>query len=75
MCQQLEEGDPTPLLCAGEASSGVVCPDVEFSVLEKHGAVGVCPEKGPKIIQGMEHFSYKDRLKELGLLNLEKRRL
>ena len=27
------------------------------------------------MIQGMEHLSYKNRLRELGLLSLEKRRL
>ena len=31
--------------------------------------------KTTKIIQGMEHLSYKDRLRELGLFSLEKKRL
>ena len=33
MCdQQVKGGDPAPLLCAGEVSLGVLCPDVESSV-------------------------------------------
>ena len=44
--QQGEGGDPAPLLCAGETSPGVLCPDVEFLVQERHGPVRVCPEEG-----------------------------
>ena len=46
--QQIEGGDPAPLLCTGEASPRILCPHVESSVPERHGPVVVCPEKGHK---------------------------
>ena len=46
--QQVEGGHPAPLLCAGETSPGVLCPDVESSVQERHGPIGVRPEEGHK---------------------------
>ena len=46
--QQVEGGDPAPLLCAGEASPRLVRPDVESSAQERHRLVGVHTEKGHK---------------------------
>jgi len=37
-----------PLFCTGKTSPGVLHPDVEFSVQERHGSVGTCPEKSHK---------------------------
>jgi len=46
--QEVEGGDPAPLLCAGETSPGVLHPNVESSVQDRHEAVGVHPGEGHK---------------------------
>jgi len=42
--QQIEGGDPAPLLSTHETSPEILHPDVESSVQERHGAAGKYPE-------------------------------
>ena len=76
--QQVEGGDPVPLLCTDRtilhSSPEKLHPDVEFSVQERHLLESV-QRRATKMIQGMEHLSYEVKPREVGLFNLEKRRL
>lgn len=48
---------------------------IDVSSAQGHEAVGASPEEATEVLQGLEALCSGARLRELGMFNLEKRRL
>lgn len=61
------------ILHSGETPPGVLHPVLGSSAQNGQGSIGASPEEGMKKIRGMEHTSFEDGLRELGLFRMEER--
>ena len=66
--QQVKGGDPSPLLCPGKATSGVLFPILGTQLKKARELLERVPWRATKMMRGLEYLQYKERLRGLGLL-------
>lgn len=68
--QQVQKDSPCLLLgCPCEAVSGILCPVLGSQVQEGLGTTRGFQSRAMKMLRGLKHLYYKERLKDLGLFN------
>lgn len=72
---QRSKGVILPLFSALMRHFWVLCPSLGSPTEERHKNMGEIQQRDTKMIERLENLTYKEKLRELGLLRLQKKRL